>query len=60
MLKKQAMNILKFNLKDNVNAYFMQENGDYTVKEQNGEQPFNIHKEFYKITQDTFRDVSLF
>jgi len=59
-LKKQAMNILKFNLKDNVNAYTMQEDGSYVIKEQNGEPPFNIHKEFFEITQETFKDVSLF
>jgi polyphosphate kinase len=59
-LKKQAMNILKFNLKDNVNAYTMREDGTYVIKEQNGEPPFNIHKEFFEVTQDSIKDVSLF
>jgi polyphosphate kinase len=59
-LKKQAMNMLKFNLKDNVNAYTMKEDGSYVIKEQNGEPPFNIHKEFFELTQETFKDVSLF
>ncbi len=60
LLKKQAMNILRFNLKDNVNAYTMREDGSYVIKEQYGEPPFNIHKEFFEVTQDTIKDVSLF
>lgn len=59
-LKKQAMNILKFNLKDNVNAYRMNEDGTYSVKEKDGNSTFNIHKEFYHVTQDTFKDLILF
>lgn len=49
-LKKQVINILHFNLRDNVNAYFMDEEGKYT-KPQLGEgvKPFSIHKEFYKL-----------
>ncbi|MEY4929450.1 MAG: polyphosphate kinase 1 [Bacteroidota bacterium] len=60
LLKRQAMNILKFNLKDNVNSYTMKEDGSYVIKEQYGEPPFNIHKEFFEVTQDTIRDVNLF
>lgn len=60
LLKKQTMNILRFNLKDNVNAYTMKEDGSYVIKEQNGEPPFNIHKVFFEVTQDTIKDVSLF
>ena len=60
ILKKQAMNILRYNLKDNVNAYTMQESGGYVKKGHNGDAPFNIHKEFYNITLDTIRDVTLF
>jgi len=60
MLMWQAMNILRYNLKDNVNSYTMREDGQYEIKELNGEPPFNIHKEFYNVTQDTFRDMRLF
>ena len=59
-LKKQAMNILRFNLKDNINAYTMREDENYVIKAQFGAPPFNIHKEFFEVTQDTIRDVSLF
>jgi polyphosphate kinase len=60
MLRKQAMNILRYNLKDNVNSYVMWEDGTYKVKELNGEPPFNIHKEFYGVTKEIFQDVKLF
>ncbi|HPI81358.1 MAG TPA: polyphosphate kinase 1, partial [Cyclobacteriaceae bacterium] len=33
ILKKQAMNILRYNLKDNVNTYVMKESGDFVLKE---------------------------
>jgi polyphosphate kinase len=32
ILKKQAMNILRYNLKDNVNSYSMREDGSYVIK----------------------------
>ncbi|MBL7873702.1 MAG: polyphosphate kinase 1 [Cyclobacteriaceae bacterium] len=60
MLRKQVMNILRYNLKDNVNAYSMREDGSYVIKEQNGEPPFNVHKEFYEVTREIIKDVSLF
>lgn len=59
MLRKQVMNILRYNLKDNVNAYTMKEDGSYVIKEQNGEPPFNIHKEFYEVTREVIKDVEL-
>ena len=59
-LKKQTMNILRYNLKDNVNSYTMKEDGRYLIKEQNGEPPFNLHKEFYHVTQEIVQDVKLF
>jgi polyphosphate kinase len=60
ILKKQAINNLRYNLKDNVNAYVMKEDGSYTIKELNGEPPFNIHKEFYHITRDVVMNATLF
>ncbi len=60
MLRKQAMNILRYNLRDNVNSYTMQEDGSYIIKEQNGEPPFNVHKEFYHVTKEIIQDVKLF
>jgi polyphosphate kinase len=59
-LKKQATNILRYNLVDNVNAYTMREDGSYRIKELLGEPPFNIHKEFYHVTRDIIERVRLF
>lgn len=60
ILKKQAMNILRYNLKDNVNSYIMHEDGSYTKKDSQGSPPFNIHKEFYNITREIIEEVKLF
>ncbi|MBX2916881.1 MAG: polyphosphate kinase 1 [Cyclobacteriaceae bacterium] len=60
MLRKQAMNILRYNLKDNVNAYVMHEDGNYVAKQYNGEPPFSIHKEFFDVTREIISDVNLF
>lgn len=59
-LKKQAINNLRYNLKDNVNAYTMKEDGTYVIKELNGEPPFNIHKEFYQVTREIVTGAKLF
>ncbi|HWA33064.1 MAG TPA: polyphosphate kinase 1, partial [Cyclobacteriaceae bacterium] len=59
-VRKQVMNILRYNLWDNVNSYIMQEDGSYVKKELNGEKPFNIHKEFYNITKQIIEEVKLF
>jgi polyphosphate kinase len=58
ILKKQAINNLRYNLKDNVNSYIMKEDGSY-VKKQNGEPPFNIHKEFYHVTKEIVMEAKV-
>lgn len=60
VLRKQAMNILRFNQRDNVNAYIMNEDGTYTPRQADGEPPFNIHKEFYRVTREMLAEVRLF
>jgi polyphosphate kinase len=60
ILKKQAINNLRFNLKDNVNSYTMKVDGSYIIKELNGDPPFNIHKEFYSVTREIVMDANLF
>jgi polyphosphate kinase len=60
ILKRQAMNNLRYNLKDNVNSYVLKEDGSYEIKEQNGEPAFNIHKEFYNITKEIVMEANLF
>lgn len=59
-LKQQAINILVYNLRDNVNSYTMLENGNYIKKESGEEPPFNIHKEFFKVKLDDIKDAKLF
>ena len=58
ILKKQAINNLRYNLKDNVNAYIMQEDGTY-LKKENGDAAFNIHKEFYNVTREIVMDAKI-
>jgi polyphosphate kinase len=60
VLEKQVMNILAFNLRDNVNAYVMQEDGSYICKSpQEGEEAFNIHKEFFNLSPAMISNVKL-
>jgi len=60
-LRKQAINILRYNLKDNYNSYEMQEDGSYRHIEPVDDEPvFNIHKEFYKVTREVIESASLF
>jgi polyphosphate kinase len=59
-LKHQAINMLRFNLKDNMNAYDLKEDGDYFQLEPNGIAPFDIHKEFYALNKDEALKAQLF
>ncbi|MCL6261306.1 polyphosphate kinase 1 [Aquiflexum sp. TKW24L] len=59
-LEKQLMNIIAFNLRDNVNSYIMQEDGNYLPKiAHDGEVEFNVHKEFFKLNAENIRQVKL-
>jgi len=60
LLKSQAINILAFNMKDNVNAYEMNEDGTYTALEANGKPSFDVHQEFYKVKREPMLKASLF
>ena len=59
MVKAQAINILRYNLMDNVNAYKMNEDGTYEVVS-NGQDNFNIHKAFYNLKPEDIQGVCLF
>jgi len=60
-LQQEAINILDYNLKDNVNAYEMEEDGSYTsIKPDEEHAPFNIHKAFYQVTEKIVSQASLF
>ncbi|WP_421877461.1 polyphosphate kinase 1 [Marinoscillum sp.] len=60
LLKQQAINILSFNLKDNVNSYEMNEDGSFTPINREDEKPFNIHKEFYRVKREGVLAAKLF
>lgn len=59
-LKQQVINILFFNLKDNVNAYTLKEDGTYAKKTLGGHVPFNIHREFFKLRPNDIFKAKLF
>ncbi len=58
-IRAQSINILRYNLLDNVNSYKMNEDGTYTVKVPVGEDPFNIHKRFYAIKPEDISEECL-
>ena len=60
LLKQQAINILAYNLKDNVNSYEMKEDGSYVQLESQGERSFDVHKEFYEVKKENVMKASLF
>ncbi|NQZ77813.1 MAG: polyphosphate kinase 1 [Ekhidna sp.] len=59
LLKQQAINILSYNLKDNVNAYEMNEDGSYRHLEPGEEEPFDIHQEFYQVQKEVIMSAAL-
>lgn len=59
-IKLQAINILAYNLMDNVNAYLMLENGNYKKQDMGENPPFNIHEEFFNIKLSDINERSLF
>jgi polyphosphate kinase len=59
-LKQQCIAILEYNLRDNVNSYILHEDEVYRKAEPNGHPPFNIHKEFYKMTKEEVWNYKLF
>jgi polyphosphate kinase len=60
VLKQQVINILHYNLKDNVNCYVMRENGTYYPKRTRSEVPFSVHREFFHINKEKVLSVRLF
>jgi polyphosphate kinase len=60
-LKKEAINILFYNLKDNQNSYVMREDGSYVKRQPaSGEEVFNVHKRFYRVNKDNLEEACLF
>ena len=53
--KNLAITILNWNLRDTVNSYEMQEDGNYWKVE--SDEPFDIHQEFYHLKEDDLVDL---
>ncbi|MCS7003716.1 MAG: polyphosphate kinase 1 [Cytophagales bacterium] len=59
--KQEAINILAYCLRDNVNAYIMQENGTYQkVERAPDEEIFDTHQTFYHVNSDIVHEARLF
>ena len=59
LLQQQLINILRYNLKDNVNSYEMKEDGSYE-KIKRTQYIFDIHKEFYNVQIEEVLEAKLF
>jgi polyphosphate kinase len=60
-LKKLAVAILDYNLLDNVNSYFMTEDGSYVKYQlQEGEPEINVHRDFYNLSEQDLKKSGLF
>ena len=59
-VRQQIINILAYNLKDNVNTYIMQEDGTYVPREKGRAAVFDIHKEFFKVTPEGVEKAKVF
>ncbi len=60
-VKKEVMNMLLYNLRDDVNAYVMREDGTYAEKKPSSKSTgFNIHKEFFNATKEEIEKAKLF
>ncbi|UTA67238.1 polyphosphate kinase 1 [Emticicia sp. 21SJ11W-3] len=62
-VKKHAIEILYYNLRDNVNAYELQEDGSYSKVKCSltpDDQPINIHKMFFEIEENGSEEANLF
>ncbi|MCA8830787.1 polyphosphate kinase 1 [Hymenobacter pini] len=60
-LKREAINVLYFNLKDNQNTYVMREDGAYIRRLPAADEPvFNVHKEFYNKNFGLVAETALY
>lgn len=59
-VKQQAIHILDYNFRDNVNAYELQEDGNYIKCEDEKGEVFNIHERFFHVTLEEVMATRLF
>jgi len=58
--KRQAIAILDYNMRDNYNAYIMQENGNFVRFENKKEPVFDSHQRFFDLSEDDLKKTGLF
>jgi len=51
-IKKEAITILNYNLRDNCNSYELNEDGSYSKREKGKNKEFNLFKEFYLLNRN--------
>lgn len=56
LIKKQAITILNYNIKDNINSYLLQEDGIYKKKKFNKKNKFDVFEEFYSLNSKKIND----
>nr|WP_299415391.1 polyphosphate kinase 1 [uncultured Emticicia sp.] len=62
-IKRQVMHILDYNLRDNVNAYELQEDGIYKRVDCSliqKDTAFDIHQRFFEVNEQQYEPISLF
>jgi len=60
-VKQQAIHILDYNLRDNVNAYELLEDGNYAkCNVEDNCDAFNIHEAFFNVTLEEVMQAHLF
>ena len=60
LLRQQAICLLMYNLRDNVNAYLMNENGSYQSVESGDSEPFNVQEKFFDLQKEEVLSAKLF
>ncbi|BDD09041.1 polyphosphate kinase [Fulvitalea axinellae] len=60
-VRAEMMCVLDYNLKDNVNAYQMLEDGAFRkIQVEEGEEEFNLHEQMYNLTKKELKTIKLF
>lgn len=59
-IRQVFMSILDYNLRDEENSFILQEDGTFVKAIPDGQKGFNLHKEFYKLTEEEVLETKLF
>jgi polyphosphate kinase len=59
-VRQQAIHILDYNLRDNVNSYNLREDGSYVKYQDASEAPLNIQQRFFEVKMEDVMEAKLF